>query len=113
MISLWARVWWYYYPEKDSKNDGLTLNNLLSDEQKTRIQKITDEYNPHDAVSKTEIISVDDIKSLKEANKHDHAEEKKETNKKSVTKSVKEKKPATKKAKSKPAAKKTKKVSKK
>ena len=44
---------------------------------------------------------------------HSHGEEKKETKKKSPTKSAKEKKPITKKAKSKPVAKKIKKVSKK
>ena len=65
--------------------------------------------------NKKEISKDQAEKILKDANKHDHdhAEEKKETKKKSSTTSAKEKKPATKKAKSKPVAKKTKKVSKK
>ena len=63
--------------------------------------------------NKKEISKEEAEKILKEAHKHDHGEEKKETKKKSSTTSAKEKKPATKKAKSKPAAKKTKKVSKK
>jgi len=63
--------------------------------------------------NKKEILKEEAEKILKEAHKHDHGEEKKETKKKPSTTSAKEKKPATKKAKSKPAAKKTKKVSKK
>ena len=63
--------------------------------------------------NKKEILKEEAEKILKDAHKHDHVEEKKETKKKSSTTSAKEKKPATKKAKSKPAAKKTKKVSKK
>ena len=63
--------------------------------------------------NKKEISKEEAEKILKEAHKHDHGEEKKETKKKYSTTSAKEKKPATKKAKSKPAAKKTKKVSKK
>ena len=65
--------------------------------------------------NKKEISKDQAEKILKDAHKHDqeHVEEKKETKKKSPTKSAKEKKPATKKAKSKPPVKKTKKVSKK
>ena len=63
--------------------------------------------------NKKEISKEEAEKILKEAHKHDHGEEKKETKKKSSTISAKEKKPVTKKAKSKPVAKKTKKVSKK
>ena len=62
---------------------------------------------------KKEISKEEAEKILKEAHKHDHGDEKKETKKKSSTTSAKEKKPATKKAKTKPAVKKTKKVSKK
>jgi len=63
--------------------------------------------------NKKQISKEEAEKILKEAHKHDHGEEKKETKKKSSTTSAKEKKPATKKAKTKPAVKKTKKVSKK
>ena len=62
--------------------------------------------------NKKEITKDQAEKILKDAYKHDHAEEKKETKKKSTTPD-KEKKLVTKKAKSKPVAKKTKKVSKK
>ena len=63
--------------------------------------------------NKKEISKKEAEKILKEAHKHDHGEEKKETKKKPSTTSVKEKKPVTKKAKSKTVVKKTKKVSKK
>ena len=63
--------------------------------------------------NKKEISKEEAEKILKEAHKHDHGEEKKETKKKSTTTSAKEKKPVTKKAKSKPSVKKAKKVSKK
>ena len=63
--------------------------------------------------NKKEISKDQAEKILKDAHKHDHDAEKKESKKKSSTISAKEKKPVTKKAKSKPAAKKTKKVSKK
>ena len=63
--------------------------------------------------NKKEISKDEAEKILKEAHKHGHGEEKKETKKKSSTTSAKEKKSLTKKAKSKPTAKKIKKVSKK
>ena len=76
-------------------------------------EKILNLIKDKGKANKKEISKEEAEKILKEAHKHDHADEKKETKKKPSTTSAKGKKPLTKKAKSKPVAKKAKKVSKK